>query len=155
MTLKSKIFAGLSSLWAIFIFSNSFKTGVISDKMSNPIVEKVCGWFSELGMHLDVHFVTLIIRKTAHFTEFFILGLFIAICFSAMQKRMSHYTGLILFLCLLGGVTDEFIQSFISGRSADVRDVIIDFAGGLFAFIIVAIVTKVKAKKRYQGRRFR
>lgn len=155
MTLKSKIFAGLSSLWAIFIFSNSIKPGVVSDEMSNPIVKKICGWFFELGMHFDVHLVTLIVRKTAHFTEFFILGLLISICFSAMQKRMSHYTGSILFLCLLGGVTDEFIQSFITGRSADVRDVVIDFAGGLFALIIVAIITKVKAKKRYQGRRFR
>ncbi len=155
MTFKSKVFAGLSSLWAIFIFSNSIKPGDLSEDMSSPIVKTICGWFSDLGMQLNLDVTTLVVRKTAHFTEFFILGLLISICFSSLQKRMSQYTGTILFLCLFSGVVDEFIQSFVVGRSADVRDVVIDFAGGLLAFIIVAIVTKVKAKKQYKKRRFR
>lgn len=155
MTLKSKIFTGLSSLWALFIFSNSFKPGAASEQMSNPVVVKFCGWFDELGMCLDPKNTTFLVRKSAHFIEFFILGLLISLIFVYSKKRFSKYTTHILFLCLLGGVIDEFIQSFVVGRSSDVRDVVLDFAGAFLAFCIIAIINKVKSKSKYRTISFR
>lgn len=155
MTLKSKIFTGLSSLWALFIFSNSFKPGPASEQMSNPIVLKFCGWFNELGMSLDPNNTTFIIRKSAHFIEFLILGLLISLIFVYSKKRFSKYTTHILFMCLLGGVIDEFIQSFVVGRSSDVRDIVLDFAGAFFAFSLIAIINKVKSKGKYRTLTFR
>ncbi len=155
MTLKTKIFALLSTLWAAFIFSNSFKTGASSDKMSNPIVDKITGWFSQLGINIDVDLLTFIVRKSAHFTEFLILGVLITICFVSIGKRLSYYRGSILFLCLASGVTDEFIQSMIPKRSSEVRDILIDFTGALIGFLAISLFTKIMANQKYKNRRFR
>ena len=41
-----------------------------------------------------------------------------------------------LFFVLVIAVGDEFIQSFV-GRGSNVRDVLIDFSGGILAVIIL------------------
>ena len=45
-------------------------------------------------------------------------------------------TFLVVFICLLYGVTDEYHQSFIPGRSPDIFDVVADTVG---AMIVSAI----------------
>lgn len=147
----------LSILWGGFIFSNSLKPGVVSDQMSNPIVDRLAELLSDLGMSLDVHTVTVFVRKGAHFGEFFLLGLLISLIFVFMKKGLKHYSGYILFLCLLSGVTDEFIQFFVEGRSSQVTDVVLDFSGCLCAFLLVSLIYVVKHRKKtsYQSYRFR
>lgn len=151
--MKPKVYGVISALWACFIFSNSFKSGTSSDGMSTPIANGAVGLFSKLNLNLDPDFINMIIRKGAHFAEFLLLGVLIALAYKALGKRLSFYTSQIMFFCLAAGVTDEFIQSFITGRSSDVRDIVIDFAGGLIGMGIIFLTARRKrGLYSYSGR---
>lgn len=120
--------------------------------MSDPVAGTAFGWLENLGLNIDIDLVKLIIRKGAHFSEFCLLGILITLCFIAIGKKISYYTGTIFFICLSVGVTDEFIQSFIVGRSSEVRDVLIDFSGALLGYLIVILIFKIMQKKKYKYR---
>lgn len=146
-TFKSKLFGVLSAAWSIFIFSNSFKSGVESSQASDSIVNTI---IKKLGLTIDVDLLTLLIRKAAHLTEFFILGILVALCFYYLNSKFKYYTVKILFIGMSAGLTDEFIQSFINGRSSEVRDVVIDFCGVLIGYIVIYFVDKSKRKHKYK-----
>ncbi len=51
------------------------------------------------------------------------------------QQRPVLVSGVVVLFCLFYGVTDEFHQSFVPGRSSDLFDVAADATGGLLAVI--------------------
>lgn len=53
--------------------------------------------------------------------------------FLASKKR-----GLSLFLTILYGITDEFHQSYVPGRTARVTDLIFDSLGGVLGLLLMA-----------------
>ncbi|MEG0691538.1 MAG: VanZ family protein, partial [Oscillospiraceae bacterium] len=136
-TFRAKLFAILSTAWGIFIFSNSLKTGTQSSAVSDSIVDKLV---LKLGLSIDVDLLTLLIRKAAHLSEYLLLGLLISLCCYYTKKRFQYNILTILFLGLSASVLDEFLQTFIVGRSGEVRDILIDFAGILIGFFIVYFV---------------
>lgn len=50
------------------------------------------------------------------------------------QHPVASGFGVVLF-CLFYGITDEFHQSFVPGRSCDIFDVLADTTGGLLAVV--------------------
>ena len=104
-----------------------------------PILEPVVG----KGNVTD-HFV----RKTAHFTEFALLGaelrlLFLLLGFGTVQGHMNT-----LFAALAAGVTDETIQYFRE-RGSMVLDVVLDFCGAFFgALVLLLIALGVRHRKK-------
>ena len=79
----------------------------------------------------------LILRKLAHITEYAILfflfwrGLDQSGSFSKKKRLLAAF-----ILTVLYAVTDEYHQTFVSGRSGAVRDVAIDTAGALAGLIL-------------------
>ena len=53
---------------------------------------------------------------------------------------------ILLFLCLLTALTDETIQLFVPGRSGELRDVWIDFAGGVLGCGVAGMVHAVRKR---------
>jgi len=70
----------------------------------------------------------LILRKIVHITEFAILTF---LFMRAFKENVSFKKALILSLVLafLYAISDEYHQTFISGREGTVRDVLIDSIG--------------------------
>ena len=149
MTTRSKICAVLATLWGGFIFSNSLKTGSTSSSMSGGFASSFTDLLNKIGLTVDIDVVTLIVRKSAHVIEFLILAVLISMVFTLSGKRIKFYLYNILFFCLTTAVIDEFIQTFVTGRSGDVTDIVIDFCGAIIGVIIVALCTKKKYRKRY------
>ena len=78
--------------------------------------------------------VTLhLVRKLAHFTEFFCLGCVLALLLPFRPKSQLLAGG----LGLLTGFIDETIQIF-SGRGSAIIDVWLDFSGAAAAILILA-----------------
>ncbi len=133
------IYAILSVLMCAFIFLQSFlpaqQSGALSMGVSQwvyPLVNRYWNLSQELFHHL--------IRKAAHFTEFFFLGLSITgFCLSMQKQNFRSYFSHGLFLCLLVSVSDEFLQHF-TGRGSAVTDVVIDFSGALCAMLLVYFI---------------
>jgi len=128
-----------------FIFSNSLKDATASTVSSNRIV----GFFDRILNFLDINistgFLVLLVRKSAHITEFFAQSVMIANSFKSKYSKRIVY---ILFFGLLTACTDEFLQMFSDGRSAEVVDVFIDFSGCVVATVVCGIVYYFRRKKK-------
>lgn len=131
--------------WMCFIFFMSHQPGNVSSNQSD-LVLKI---FSFIGIELNDYFgevATFIVRKTAHFSEYFILYLLSYNVFRYYVKNKKYSIYLILFVALYA-ISDEFHQAFIPGRGPAIRDVLIDTSGGVFAYITMNLFAKFKFKK--------
>ena len=90
--------------------------------------------------------LTVIVRKGAHFTEYLILSGLVTATYGAFTDKRNY--SFILLMCILVALSDEFLQSFIMGRSSEVRDVLIDFSGALTFFLANYITANIKIVKR-------
>lgn len=143
--------------WMILIFSLSHQTADTSSKTSGGIVETIvkiiCPEYEELGyeeqeeIRLEVQFW---VRKTAHFTLYAILGGFSFLSFITYKNlplwARASISGA---TCLLYSISDEIHQLFIPGRSGEIRDVCIDFAGSMLAIVILLMLSRIKFFKKY------
>ncbi len=98
-------------------------------------------------LHLPNLFNEGTIRKLAHFVEFSFFGFFLSATVHA-YGGFKNQIFKILFFILAVPVTDEFLQHFSDGRSSQVRDVLIDFSGGLFGFLLLWILTLIIAASK-------
>lgn len=122
----------------IFIFS-SFPANK-SDEQSGFIINTLTSVFPELK---EIGPLVAIVRKSAHFLEYALLGFFNARAFNLSNKNAFHA----IWLSALYSVTDEYHQTFISGRSGELRDIVIDTAGASFGALIYFLTHRKKAAK--------
>ncbi len=82
-----------------------------------------------------------IVRKLAHFSEYFCVGL-LSYSLVLLWWKGKTQTGRILIgmQLLLSASLDEIHQYFVPGRHAAVKDVLIDCAGGITGMAIIGIV---------------
>lgn len=72
----------------------------------------------------------LILRKLAHITAYAVLAYLVSNIFIKKNAGNLVFAGLV---CIVYAMTDEWHQSFVSGRSGNPRDVMIDTVGILFS----------------------
>ena len=144
------LFLVLTLLVSGFIFHNSLQSPDESNARSDKITgvaESIIDFIFGEDNDIDTNYI---VRKTAHFIEFFVLG----VCFAGLCMVVKFYYGkdwmpYSFFSVLLVAVMDEYIQSF-TGRTSSVSDVWIDLAGalcGIFAAIVLRRVY-VSAKEK-------
>lgn len=120
MKIKKFISWLLFILWLGVIFFFSSQSGSASSNLSNSIL-----------MLLPFKISSFAIRKFAHFTEYFILGL---LGMNAINKSGAFHNKNIILLSLfilLYALSDEIHQYFVGGRAMRVLDVFIDYTGAL------------------------
>jgi VanZ family protein len=143
---KMKLLMLITWMAIIFLFSHQ------PADLSNENNEFVVQLFNLLGLDLNSAFgafTDFIIRKAAHFTEYFILYV---LFFNVIKDRHGYTKALVYSLMgvFLYACTDEFHQLFVPGRSGKFVDVIIDTTGGLVAltvFYIHSIFRKGPSRK--------
>lgn len=134
-----KLLLVLIVMATIFMFSSDNDSE--SDKKSDGFIVRTSEFLlnrkltdKEKGMYIGKYVV--IVRKTAHFTLYFLLGLFFISFlkeFDLNNKKLIIYTIIFVFIY---ACSDEIHQLFISGRSGEILDVIIDTMGGVTSSII-------------------
>lgn len=80
------------------------------------------------------------VRKLAHFSEYALLAVCVALPFYVYGLRGIWLVLLTCFICGGYACTDEFHQSFVPGRSPQLKDVCIDTAGAFCGVIFTRIV---------------
>ncbi|MEM6264473.1 MAG: VanZ family protein [Bacteroidota bacterium] len=77
----------------------------------------------------------LLIRKAAHLTEY---GILFLLLFRALRLHLRYTAAVVYGIlgCALYGLTDEFHQLTVYGRTGQLSDVIIDTAGAFLGFLI-------------------
>ena len=141
-------------LCMLLIFSFSSDTATESSKKSDGTIVKVSEML--IGRKLTtkekkylVGTYTVIVRKSAHFILYFILGLLIysfLLEYSFTNKQIIMIT---ITIVLLYSISDEVHQMFIKGRSGEVRDVFIDtIAGSLACFSYYILRRKLNGQEK-------
>ena len=114
----------LTILLMLFIFWQSAMPAAVSELESDSIVSRLAEW-----LQADEDLVSFVVRKSAHFTEFLILGVSLFLTVRDLRKRPSFWIPWLIGAAY--AVSDELHQHFVPGRSCEVRDMIIDACGVL------------------------
>lgn len=138
----------LTILWMGVIFYFSNQPAEISKEESGKVLAKM-NLISEADIAKEgdsrISMLQRFIRKTAHVSVYFILGILITL--SVLDTILSNF-GTYSASYILGtlyAVSDEVHQIFIPGRGPQLRDVMIDSAGVLAGMLIIAMVVELKA----------
>jgi VanZ family protein len=132
-------------LWMAVIFAFSSQPGDVSEEQSKLVIYV----FNLLGLNLNSmlgELSSFIVRKGAHFTEYFILYM---LTYNAIKDDFKLDKALILsvIVVFLYACSDEFHQSFVPGRGPAFRDVLIDTSGGITAAGFLYVFNLVKLKR--------
>lgn len=144
----------ITLLWVSVIFSFSLQPA----DNSNEISMGVGRWIVEnllpgLAQRLDtmpkeqLDFLHLLLRKAGHFSEFFVLG--VLSMFTVRQMKFARKKTVGLLFCVLVAAMDETIQLFVSGRSGQVSDVMLDSAGALVGILLHKLCTLLSETTKF------
>lgn len=92
--------------------------------------------FRAAYVELLQHFV----RKTAHFTVFAALGFFGSGVLSTYNLKKLRVWFFSLAFCVLYAISDEIHQLFVSGRSGELKDVLIDSLGSAVGSVLMILL---------------
>ena len=142
----SKIHLLLPLLWMVVIFVLSHQSASISSGQSGVFVEQL----RHIAPSVDQQLLTFLVRKGAHIFAYFVLGI---LTFNALWRvdlskfKFNRPAMLSIIVCALYAASDEFHQLFVSGRSGEVRDIIIDSCAATVGVFIISIFCKNIANK--------
>ena len=129
--------------WMVLIFCFSHQPAEQSAELSNGLVSKLIEIF-----HLP--FTDHFVRKSAHYSEYALLGILTANAMRLYLSKNSSWAA--LAVCSFYSVTDEFHQLFIPGRSCQFSDMLLDTAGSAVGIFLCWLFFYIfKNKKRLQG----
>lgn len=134
-------------LWGTIIYKLSDMNTTNSNGHSTDIIsillEKGLEFTNDLGItdshpsetKID-HAASLLnspMRKVMHASVYFVLAFLIIIVINMLLKNKKYIISLIItiILCFFFALGDEYHQTFVSGRTGQFKDVIIDTTGAL------------------------
>ena len=139
----------LLCLGCIFFFSqeNDVKSYDKSINTAKGIVTVVSGnrVSEEKASNFAIDHLALV-RKTAHFLEFFVLGILSINVISRYKKIDCVWCIIALLFCIFYALTDEAHQLLIQGRTARMFDVLVDTVGSFLGILVFYIWYKKRKK---------
>lgn len=138
----------LVALWICVIWGHSMMSGEDSStesQMAVDLLRKAVAWLYTsdvqwvrdlvaehpgiVDLLLDTERLHYLIRKAAHFTEYFVLGVLVVnAVYRTLRGIFSSLLTIAMFWACVPGI-DEYIQRFVPGRAGMFRDVLIDMGG--------------------------
>lgn len=145
----------------IFFLSsqNAKQSSAVSGGLIATVVEKVYPDFENLTNYEQEEMISSfqhVVRKSAHFCIYMGLGFFAFLTFiSYVNLKLKTRIFYMLFISILYAASDEIHQNFVSGRSMELRDFLIDSCGVVTAVLIcslfVAVIRPLREKIRYKN----
>lgn len=142
----------------IFYFSNQVADD--SSEQSSRVVELVSNVIPSIKnmqeperTKLKEEVLTPIVRKTAHFSIYAMLGIWTINFIDTFENlKTSKKTMISLIFCMLYAITDELHQTLVSGRSGEIRDVLIDTIGTLTGMMLILLINKIIQRIRQNNK---
>ena len=132
----------------IFMFSN--QPADDSTKLSNGFIEKTIGNVYKLFDNnvteeeldkIKENYATPI-RKLAHVTIYFILGILVYLLLCEFNIETGKTIILAFIICMSYSISDEIHQIFVPGRSGQVTDVILDSCSSFIGMMLIKRVSR-------------
>ena len=141
------LLTAVTLLWCVFIWQFSLAPATVSAGTSGNVL----GFCNEVleNAGVPIRLTGQMVRKMAHFAEFFVLGVLSSVCLLAHGFR--HWQLLSGGVFLPVAVIDECIQLFVPGRGPHVLDVLLDVVGAICGtaafYLLVLLIIYIKNKK--------
>jgi VanZ family protein len=135
-------------LWMTLVFGAS--TGLGRPENTSRIVRPFLLWLNPHISEQTINRIHYAVRKTAHVVEYCVLGLLMwrLVHFdSAWAACRSREFLTALLLAALYAASDEFHQSFVPGRDASVRDVLLDTCGAGLGLAALWAARRLRPKR--------
>ena len=88
------------------------------------------------------------LRKCMHASVYFVLAILVFLSFKSFKINGWKLYVFPILICFIYACTDEFHQSFVSGRTSEFTDVLIDTAGAVVGIIVVNLLFKIFNKNK-------
>ena len=131
--MKKMIKTFLWIFWLILIYYFSSQNGSESGFLSNSILIKIADILKINDVDSFIKTFSVLIRKTAHFVEYFMLFILTYECLKDYKIRKVLIVSLLF--CILWAFFDEFHQLFVDGRCGQIKDVLIDSFGSFTSLL--------------------
>jgi VanZ family protein len=154
MTLKAfikelnPVFLSLSLLMTLLIWTNSLLPGELSSNQSGFFVGIASNILQRVNMSVPTELLSFWMRKIAHFTQFFILGMLWMITMAKSQLSHQHAIFIVLMIGLMTALVDEGIQMFVPDRGPSLIDVLIDWVGIITSVLIFQLYHQLKMSRQ-------
>lgn len=140
----------LLCMLTIFFFSSDNANK--STKKSNGLIIQISQLFAGHKLsgeekETNIELYDKFLRKSAHFTLYFILGLLIVNAIYEYKLEDAKMILIALLIAFLYACSDEIHQLFVPGRSGEILDVLIDTLGSLTGIMVYYYVTKIWRRK--------
>jgi len=133
------------------IFAFSHQPGQDSSRLSGCITIHIANLLEMLGMDISGMDLGFFIRKAAHFSIYFVLGILTFIANYANRRRLVESAVVAVLISTGYAVLDEYHQSFIPGRSCQLKDVLIDSSGSFAGAAVCLCLRLIKMRKCRSG----
>lgn len=133
-------------LWMGAIFGFSAQNGEKSAGLSEAVEAFLSALGGGAGTAGPFQFA---LRKGAHFCAYALLGM---LCLlgargaARLRQRRWRAPALALGLSALYAATDELHQAFVPGRSAELRDVLLDTCGALSGILLALLFLRLSSR---------
>ena len=150
--IKKVILYTITIIWMIVIFMFSNQNAVSSQKTSDIVTEQIINTAEvitkqEITPNKKKNIINdtrFFIRKTAHFTLYFILGILVYLLIN--EYNISKKIIVSIIICLLYSISDEIHQIFSYERTARLLDILIDTLGSITGIILTQFIIGKFAK---------
>ena len=133
-------------LWAAIIFTMS--TDTFSARHTASFFEHIIRWFKPSMTAHQFEVIHHYIRKTAHFTEYFVFSLLLYRGVRGSRVGWRWTWGLTaLFIAFGYSALDEIHQAFVSSRQASPYDSLLDSVGAFVAFVVIWLWFRFHGRK--------
>ena len=140
------------ALWMGVIFALSTDLG--SAEQTSYIIRPLILWLVPTASPEAVDRIQFLMRKCAHLAEYAVLAMLILrgiriSCLSTPKPWSWRQAGLALLIAAAYAATDEWHQSFVPSRTADLGDVLIDSTGASLGLLLALLECKLAAHRRF------
>jgi VanZ family protein len=130
-------------LWAAMMFVLS--TDSFSSEHTSRIIEPILRWFLPAISAASLDFIHHVIRKCAHFTEYFIFFLLLYRGLRGIRRGWQLAPAVLAWFIASGySALDEIHQSFVASRGASPWDSLLDSASALAAVVMVFLFYRLR-----------
>ncbi len=152
------IYLFLTVIVMIAIFCFSAQIGEKSSDVSMNVTEKIVNDKNyeetpEKPLMKKQEEVEAVVRKIAHFLIFSALGFcsFMTFYYSEKVNKTRVLFIISIVFCIIYASSDEIHQLFVTERSGEIRDVLIDSGGSALGIAIAFIVRKININRKSFG----
>lgn len=145
----------ITLVWMVIIYSFSASPSDESNSKSKEIVRYIVKivYKDEEKIEKEVNKYNKPLRKFAHASVYFVLASFINSVICVIKKDKLWLCNIIsIIICFIYACTDEFHQTFVSQRTGQISDVLIDTVGAIIGCMVFNFIYKKVKRKNYENK---